>query len=280
VARALPLLHAQRKIPFSPPPNSTIKTPTQRAGGNDTRAVLIDPNAGDNNSNGTSNATHREEHVTFDEVLASGPKFRVPGTINQAQKPRAGSVAFASVNSTTAQPQPRPAHPHAIGRRLSRASGGWPISCVVQASLSALPWPLERCTVLKFEPGAEVPHPVTACAHLVEESARRSPSRAGAAPRRRFLRAPAAAVDNGKLRWGASLGAAYDYYNSTQFDSKGAGHKTVFYDGRVTALMGGPGVVNATVYAAFLQLNDNLVTRRCACAFVRVVVAKSTSTAY
>jgi hypothetical protein len=229
-------------------------------------AAPIAPNAGNNNDLGTSKATHHEERVTFAEVLAGRPKFRVPGTINHAPSPRSGGgVAFASANSTGGQqqPQPQPAHPHAIGRRLSRAAGGWPIACVLQASLAAQPAPLARGAILKFDPDAEAPHPVSACAHLVAEEARQSASRAGAAPRRRFLRAPAAAVDNGGLRWGASLGQAYDYYNSTKFDGEGAGHKMAFYDGRVTTLMDGPGAVNATVYSAFLRLNDNLVTRRC-----------------
>jgi hypothetical protein len=221
---------------------------------------LIDPGAG------TSNATPREERFTLDEVLASGPKFRVPSTIHLAQNARNSTAAFASANSTTVQPQPQPAHPHAIGRRLSRASGGWPIACVLQASLAALPAPLERGKILKFEPDAEAPHPVMACAHLVKEHARRSASRAGAAPRRRFLRAPLAAVStDGGLRWGASLGDTYAEFNQTQFDDQGTGYKVVFYDGRLETLMDGPGAVNETVYSAFLRLNDNLVARRCAC---------------
>ena len=44
------------------------------------------------------------------------------------------------------------------------------------------------------------------------------------------------------------------------------------HDGRVTTLMDGPGAVNATVYSAFLRLNDNLVTRRCECARACVLV--------
>jgi hypothetical protein len=139
---------------------------------------------------------------------------------------------------------------------------------VLQACLAALPAPLQRGAILKFEPGAQAPHPVTACAHMIDRATgggRGRDSRTDVtAPRRRFLTAPAAAVsDRGGLRWGASLGDAYTAINSTEFDDQGVGHKAVFYDGRVVTLMDGPGAVNAVVYSAFLRLNASLVTRRC-----------------